>query len=320
MSTAATIPVLTHGVPLQDRESGVAQWPRYVWRFCRRKPLGAIGGLIVVGMLFIAVFVDAAVVGSNTPILAPSGYNDQVFGEENLGPSIDHPMGTDRSGVDIFSRVLYGIRISALIGLGGVAIAAMLSLFLGTVSGYFGGWVDTIIQRLVDIVLAIPPIILLIYSISVFAGRSGAYSRMAWITVIVGFIIAMGSARVIRGAAISVSNNQYVDAARSIGATNARIVVRHIVPNVVPIVIVLATVNVGAVILAEAAISFLGYGIPPPFPSLGGMLNISGSSQFRAFPEQAIWPGVAIALLVYGFNMFGDALRDVLDPRLRGGK
>ena len=320
MSTAATIPVLTHDVPLPERGNGVAQWPRYIWRFCRRKPLGAIGGLIVVGMLFIAVFVDAAVVGSNTPILAPSGYNDQVFGEENLGPSLGHPMGTDRSGVDIFSRVLYGIRISALIGLGGVAIAAMLSLFLGTVSGYFGGWVDTIIQRLVDIVLAIPPIILLIYSISVFAGRSGAYSRMAWITVIVGFIIAMGSARVIRGAAISVSNNQYVDAARTLGATNGRIVLRHIVPNVIPIVIVLATVNVGAVILAEAAISFLGYGIPPPFPSLGGMLNISGSSQFRAFPEQAIWPGVAIALLVYGFNMFGDALRDVLDPRLRGGK
>ncbi len=320
MSTAATIPVLTHDPLLEQRETGVTQWPRYVWRFCRHKPLGAFGGLIVVGMLFIAIFVDGAIVGSSRPLLAPSGYNDQVFGAENLGLSWGHPMGTDRSGVDIFSRVLYGIRISALIGLGGVAIASLISLTLGTVSGYFGGWIDTIVQRLVDIVLAIPPIILLIYSISVFAGRSGAYSRMAWITVIVGFIIAMGSARVIRGAAISVSNNQYIDAARTLGATNGRIVLRHIVPNVIPIVIVLATVNVGAVILAEAAISFLGYGIPPPFPSLGGMLNISGSSQFRAFPEQAIWPGVAIALLVYGFNMFGDALRDVLDPRLRGGK
>ena len=187
-------------------------------------------------------------------------------------------------------------------------------------SGYFGGWIDTIIQRFVDVVLAIPPIILLIYGLSVFTARSGAYTRMFWIIVIVGFIIAMGSARVVRGAAIATANNQYVDAARTIGATNARIIFRHIVPNVVPVAIVLATVNVGAVILAEAAISFLGYGIPPPFPSLGGMLNISGSSQFRAHPEQAIWPGVAIALLVYGFNMFGDALRDVLDPRLRGGR
>lgn len=320
MSTAATIPVLTHDVPLPERESGVTQWPRYSWRFCRRKPLGAVGGFIVVAMLFIAIFVDGAIVGSSTPILAPTGYNDQVFGEENLGPSLNHLMGTDQSGVDIFSRVLYGVRISALIGFGGVAIAIFLSMLLGTVSGYFGGWVDTIIQRLVDIVLAIPPLILLIYSISVFASRSGPYWRMAWITVIVGFIIAMGSARVVRGATIATANNQYVDAARTIGATNARIVMRHIIPNVVPVVIVLASVNVGTVILVEAAISFLGYGIPPPFPSLGGMLNISGSSQFRAFPEQAIWPGVAIALLVYGFNMFGDALRDVLDPRLRGGK
>lgn len=314
------VPLLSHELAVSGQRGGLAGWSRSAWRFCRRKPLGAVGGLIVVAMFVIAVFVDGAVVGSNAPILAPTGYNDQVFGEENQGPSAKHLMGTDRSGVDIFSRVLYGIRISALIGLGGVAIASVISLLLGTVSGFFGGWVDAVIQRLVDIILAIPPIILLIYSISVFAGRSGAYSRMAWITVIIGFIIAMGSSRVIRGAAIATANNQYVDAARTIGATNARIVVRHIVPNVIPIVIVLATVNVGSVILAEAAISFLGYGIPPPFPSLGGMLNISGSSLFRAFPEQAIWPGVAIALLVYGFNMFGDALRDVLDPRLRGGR
>jgi peptide/nickel transport system permease protein len=314
------VPLLARDPSVTERRGGITQWPRQIWHFCRRKPLGAVGGLIVVVMLVIAVFVDGFVVGSSRPILAPTGYNDQVFGEENLGPSAEHWMGTDRSGIDILSRVLYGVRISALIGLIGVALAVVLSMLLGTVSGYFGGWIDTIIQRLVDIVLAIPPIILLIYGISVFAGRSGAYVRVFWIILIVGFIIAMGSSRVIRGAAIATANNQYVDAARTIGATNARIIMRHIVPNVVPVAIVLATVNVGTVILAEAAISFLGYGIPPPFPSLGGMLNISGSSQFRAFPEQAIWPGVAIALLVYGFNMFGDALRDVLDPRLRGGR
>jgi peptide/nickel transport system permease protein len=320
MVSAAEVPVLSRDPGFIERRTGPSQWPRGILHFCRRKPLGAVGGFIVVVMLFIAVFVDGALVGSSRPILAPTGYNDQVFGAENLGPSLHHPMGTDQSGVDIFSRVLYGVRISAVIGLSGVAIAVLLSMLLGTVSGYFGGWVDTIIQRFVDVVLAIPPIILLIYGLSVFTARSGPYTRMLWIIIIVGFIIAMGSARVIRGAAISTSNNQYVDAARTIGATNARIIVRHIVPNVIPVAIVLATVNVGAVILAEAAISFLGYGIPPPFPSLGGMLNISGSSQFRAHPEQAIWPGVAIALLVYGFNMFGDALRDVLDPRLRGGR
>src|SRR5438445_427755 len=195
------------------RPSGPGSWPRAAWRFCRRKPLGAIGGFIVIA-----------------------------------------------------------------------------------------------------------PIVLRIYSISVFASRSGAYVRMFWIIIIVGAIISFGSARVVRGAAISAANNQYVDAARTIGAGHMRIVFRHIVPNVIPVIIVLATVNIGSAILAEAAISFLGYGIPPPFPSLGGMLNISGSSQFRAHPLEAVWPGLAIALGVYGFNMFGAARRAVLDPRLRGSR
>ncbi len=320
MASSAEVPVLSHDPVLTERRTGLSQWPRGIWRFSRRKPLGAFGGLIVVVMLFISIFVDAALVGSDSPLLAPTGYNEQVFGEENLGRSLGHPLGTDKNGIDIFSRILYGIRISALIGLSGVAIAVLLSMLLGTVSGYYGGWADTIIQRFVDVILAIPPIILLIYGLTAFTARSGPYVRMLGIILIIGFIVAMGSARVIRGAAIATANNQYVDAARTIGATNARIIARHIVPNVVPVAIVLATVNVGAVILAEAAISFLGYGIPPPYPSLGGMLNQAGSGEFRAHPEQAIWPGVAIALLVYGFNMFGDALRDVLDPRLRGGR
>jgi peptide/nickel transport system permease protein len=143
---------------------------------------------------------------------------------------------------------------------------------------------------------------------------------MFWIILIVGFLLSAATVRVIRGAAIATANNQYVDAARTIGATDLRIVFRHIMPNVVPVAIVLATVNLGTAILAEAAISFLGYGIPNPFPSWGAMLNISGSSQFRAHPLQAVWPGLAIAFAVYGFNVLGDAMRDVLDPRLRGGR
>ncbi len=296
------------------------QWPRNVVKFARSKPLGAIGGVIVIAMLFSAVFVDLAWLGNDTPLLAPSGYNDQTFGDENLDPSLSHPMGTDELGRDIFSRILYGARISALIGFATVVFAGALSLALGTISGYFGGWTDTIVQRLVDILLAIPGLILLIFGISVFAARSGPYVRMTWIILILSIIITASSARVVRGAAITTANNQYVDAARTIGATNARIIFVHIVPNVIPVVIVLATVQLGAVILIEAAISFLGYGIPSPFPAWGAMLSISGSSQFRAHPMQAVWPGLAIALAVYGFNMFGDALRDVLDPRLRGSR
>jgi len=314
------VQVLDHAQPFLPPASGPSRWGRSILRFCRRKPLGAFGGFIVLAVLFCAVFVDTALIGGGTPLLAPDGYNDQHIRNINQTASLAHPMGTDDLGRDIFSRILYGARISAVIGLASVSIAVLLSLLFGTISGFFSGWVDTIIQRLVDVILSIPAIILLIFAISVFAGRSGPYGRMFWIILIVGFIISAGSVRVIRGATIATMNNQYIDAARTIGATNLRIVFRHIMPNVLPVAIVLATVSVGTAILAEAAISFLGYGIPPPFPSWGGMLNITGASQFRVHPIQAVWPGLAIAVTVYGFNMFGDALRDVLDPRLRGGR
>ncbi len=320
MATTVDTPVLSQPAAIADRPSGIATLPHAIWRFCRRKPLGAFGGVIVVIMLLVAIFVDGALFGSSSPWLAPDNYNHQHIRNVDQGPSLGHPMGTDELGRDIFSRILYGARISAVIGFSSVAIVVLISLTLGTLSGYFSGWIDTIVQRVIDIILSVPALILLIFAISVFAGRSGPYGRMFWIIVIVGFVLSAASVRVIRGAAIATANNQYVDAARVIGATNFRIVFRHIVPNVVPVAIVLATVNLGPAILAEAAISFLGYGIPNPFPSWGAMLNISGSSQFRAHPMQAIWPGLAIAFAVYGFNILGDAMRDVLDPRMRGGR
>ncbi|MEX0749648.1 MAG: ABC transporter permease [Dehalococcoidia bacterium] len=299
---------------------GPTGWIRNAWNFCRRKPLGGLGALIVVAMLFAAVFVDGSLLGIDGPLLAPQHYDDQTFGEENLDPSGDHFLGTDQFGRDIFSRILYGARISVIIGLGVVLIAGVGSLAIGTVSGYFSGWADTIIQRIVDIFLAIPPLILLIYGLSVFAGTAGPYTRMFWIITIVGIVLTASSIRVIRSAAIATANNPYVDAARTLGATDARVVFRHIVPNVIPVVIVLSSVQLGTAILAEAAISFLGLGIPEPFPSWGTMLSINGASQFRAYPLQAVWPGLAVAIAVWGFNMFGDALRDVLDPRLRGSR
>ena len=320
MATTIDAPLIDRGDSLRDRATGIGAWPGAIWKFSRKKPLGAFGGLIILIMLFCALFVDAALVGSEAQLLAPFGYNEQSFGDENLGPSPGHILGTDDLGRDIFSRILYGARISIIIGLSSVFIAAAISLALGTMSGYFTGWFDTITQRLVDIVLAIPAIILLIYGLTVFAGSAGPYTRMFWIILIVGILISAASIRVVRSATLATANTPYVDAARTIGATNTRIIIRHIVPNVIPVVIVLATVQLGTAILAEAAISFLGLGIPPPFPSWGAMLNISGNARFRAEPLQAVWPGLAIALAVYGFNMFGDALRDVLDPRLRGSR
>lgn len=320
---ATTLDITQLGViELQPRKPLPRRWFGNVSSFARRKPLGAIGGVLVVVLLICAIFVDAALFGSDAPILARTHYDDQHISraEINQSPSWSHWMGTDELGRDIFSRILYGARISAVIGLATVLIAGAVSLTIGTASGYFSGWFDTITQRLVDIILAIPPLILLIFGISVFASRAGPYWRMFWFVVILSVIISAASARVVRGAAIATANNQYVDAARTIGASDMRIIFRHIVPNVMPVMIVFMTVNLGTVILAEAAVSFLGYGIPPPFPSWGGMLNLAGSLQFRAHPEQALWPGLAIAFAVFGINMFGDALRDVLDPRLRGGR
>jgi peptide/nickel transport system permease protein len=305
---------------LVEKPRGIGTWPRTIWSFCRRKPLGAFGGAIVLVMLFCAIFADTAIIGGDEPLLAPSHYNDQNLRELNQSPSSSHWLGTDELGRDILSRIIYGSRIAMIISFAAVTLAVLVSLAFGTASGYLSGWFDSITQRLVDIVLAIPAIVLLTFGLSVFAGTAGPYTKMTWIILIIGLIIAAASVRVIRGAAIATASNQYVDAARTLGGTNSRIVFRHIVPNVIPTAIVLATVNIGTVILAEGAISFLGLGIPPPFPSWGVMLNLAGSGQFRAYPLQALWPGLAIFLAVYGFNMFGDALRDVLDPRLRGGR
>jgi peptide/nickel transport system permease protein len=318
MATIADIG-LTEPV-LREHHAGPSAWPGVIVHFSRRKPLGAVGGFIVALMIFCAIFVDLRVVGSNRPLLAPSQYNEQNIRSVNQDPSWAHPLGTDQLGRDIFSRILYGARIASIIGFTAVTIAAIISLTLGTVSGYFGGWIDTIIQRLIDVILAIPPIILLVFALSVFTARSGPYYKMFWITGVIGILLAAASVRVVRGAALSTAANQYVDAARTIGASDMRIVFRHIVPNVAPVVIVLASVYLGTAILVAAAVSFLGLGIADPFPDWGTMLSITGSSQFRAHPLQAVWPGLAIASAVYGFNVLGDALRDVLDPRLRGGR
>jgi peptide/nickel transport system permease protein len=316
----------------REGAGGVAGALRGMVRFCRRKPLGAFGGLIIVVTLFCALTVDAQIVGSGEPLLAPRHFDDQDLQNRNAGPSLSRPMGTDNFGRDIFSRILYGARIAMIVGFSAVVISATISLVLGTISGYFGGWTDTITQRFVDMVLAIPAIVSLVFVLSAygsdvpgwFASLGGNdaenYWRAAVITATIGVLFSVGSVRVIRGVAISTSTNQYVDAARTIGATDMRIVFRHVMPNVLPVVIVLATVQLGGALLISAAVNFLGLGILDPFPDWGTMLSLSGSQNFRAEPLQAVWPGLAIALVVYGFNMLGDALRDVLDPRLRGGR
>jgi peptide/nickel transport system permease protein len=292
-----------------------------VLRFVRRKPLGGIGLIIVLILFFAAVFATQ---------IAPYGIDQQRIVDQFQDPNSDHLMGTDDRGRDIFSRVVHGARVSIFVGFGVIAASTLVSAFIGIISGYYGGWVDIFVQRFVDVLLAIPFLILALTLAAIFpkADQVRHLGPLALkpeiqgalkIVLALGIGFSLGSSRVIRGAVIGVKGNQYIESARSLGATDTRILFRYVLPNIFPVVLVLASVQIGAAILAETSLSFLGFGINPPIPSWGGML-----SDWRRFitqhPLMSIWPGAAIALTVFGFNMLGDALRDVLDPRLRGSR
>ncbi|HEX5479518.1 MAG TPA: ABC transporter permease [Dehalococcoidia bacterium] len=298
-------------------------WMRGVLRFARRKPAGALGALCIIVTLVCALGADMQVITgfqSHAQLLAPHFYDAQNLHNRLQGPSWAHPMGTDRLGRDQLSQIIYGARVSIIIGLSSVLIASVLAALIGVVSGYVGGTLDLVTQRIVDGWIAFPPIVLLIAGVQVakaYVGQGGVSQTFAVILVL-GILLAAGTSRVIRGAAIAVKNEQYIEAARAMGATDSWIVLRYVLPNVMAVVIVLATVGLGTAILAEATISFLGFGVPPPFPSWGRMLSADGLLYMRKDPWLAFWPGFAIFIAVYGFNMFGDALRDVLDPRMRG--
>lgn len=278
----------------------------WTWRFIRRKPLGAFGGLIVLAVLFIAFF--APLVTWHSPINVP------IFDQNRLGdPTWDNLMGTDDKGRDVWARVAYGSRISLEVGFFAVAIAVALGTVVGLVSGYFGGWTDTLVQRVVDAMLAFPP---LIFALAL-VGMLGPELRN--LIIAVGVITFPAIARIVRGAVLSAKENQYVEAARALGAGNIRVMFRHVLPNITAPIIIIATALIGTAILVEASLSFLGFGTPPPDPSWGRMLSGEGRQYMVAGAWWiAVFPGAAITITVLGFNLLGDGLRDVLDPRLRG--
>ncbi len=283
--------------------AAAAPWLRGLSRFCRRKPLGVVGGVIVVALIGTAVF---------APWIAHYSYDDTIRGARMKPPGGKFWLGTDNLGRDIWSRVVYGARVSVTVGFGAVLIANLLAAGIGITSGYFGGKYDICVQRVVDAWQSFP---FLVMTVSIMAVLGPSLVNLI---LALGVLGAANASRVIRGVTISVAQNVYVESARAIGAGNLRIMTRHILPNVVATIIVLATIGLGAFILAESALSFLGLGVPPPYPSWGGMLSGAGRTYFYDAPWMAIYPGVAISLAVFGFNMLGDALRDVLDPRLRG--
>lgn len=268
--------------------------------FVRRKPLGAFGAAVILVMILVAIF---------APTIAPYRYDHQVLSNRLRDPSTEHLMGTDNLGRDIFSRVVYGARVSITIGFSAVAIQTVAVTVLGVVSGYYGRRFDLLLQRFIDIWIAMPGLVALILFVSVFG------PSMLTIIILLGVLGAAGGSRVVRGATISVRAQPYVEAARVLGASDVRVMLRHILPNVLHIVIIGATVAIGGFVLAEASLAFLGFGVPPPYPTWGQMLNVS--REYLFFPWLALWPGLALTVTVFAFNVFGDALRDVLDPRLR---
>jgi peptide/nickel transport system permease protein len=275
-----------------------------VWNFTKRKPLGAVGGLIVLGLLIMAVF---------APWIAPYKYDETIAGARMKAPGTQFWMGTDNLGRDVFSRVVYGASVSVTVGFGAVLLANLLAALVGVTSGYFGGAYDICVQRVVDAWQSFPFLVVILSMMAVLG------PGLLNLILALGVLGAAAGSRVIRGATISVMQNTYVEAARALGAGHLRIMIRYLLPNVAATIIILATIGLGAAILAESALSFLGFGVPPPYPSWGAMLSGSGRSFMYRAPWMAIWPGAAISLAVFGFNMLGDALRDVLDPRLRGG-
>ncbi|WP_298280024.1 ABC transporter permease [uncultured Bradyrhizobium sp.] len=295
---------LTEVSPMKRRASPGAL-RQFVARLIREQPVGAAAGIVFVLFLFCGVFAH---------LLAPYGFNEISPIERLKPPSLRHLFGTDNLGRDVLSRCLYGARLSVIIGLSAAALATVISVTIGTITAYIGGRFDMIAQRFVDAYMSFPELVILIAVVSVLG------PGMIQIIGILSLVLGIAGSRIIRSAVLSARENLYVHAAQSIGASTGRILWRHILPNIMPPIIVLFTTRVGAVILAESGLSFLGLGVPPPAPTWGGMLSGSARTYMFQGPWLALAPGLCLTVVVYATNVFGDALRDLLDPRMRNSR
>lgn len=273
-------------------------------RMVKQKPLGTFGGIIVLAMLIVGLFPD---------FVAPHGLSEINDGHVLEAPSIHFIMGTDNLGRDMFSRILYGARISMIVGLAAPVLQLVVSLLLGLTSGFIGGKPDMFMQRFVDAWMCLPSLIVTITVMSILG------PGLIQVVIVLGLTGGIAGSRAVRSAVIGIKQNIYVEAAHATGSSTWRTLARHILPNIMPVLIILFTMTMGSSILAEASLSFLGYGIPPPAPSWGGMLSGAGRRYMEVAPWMAFWPGMVLSFVVYGISMMGDGLRDILDPRLRGG-
>ncbi len=274
-------------------------------RMVREKPLGTISGIIILILIFVAIFAD---------VLAPYPYWEVHLVDRLTGPSAQYLLGTDQLGRDFLSRIIVGARISLYVGLAATALNVVVAVLIGGISGFFGGKLDLAAQRFVDAWMAFPGLLLLLTIMSI-AGQG-----LLQIIVVLGIAGGIGTSRVVRGAVIGIKENDYFLAARAIGSQSAATLIRHVLPNIAAPVIIIFTINIGGVIMSEASLSFLGFGLPVKVPSWGGLLSREGREFMEVAPRLALWPGLCLTTVVYCFNMFGDAMRDLLDPRLRGGE
>jgi peptide/nickel transport system permease protein len=301
MSTTAHSDV---AVPAIADDEG--QIRRSIWQttlhFCRREPLGAFGMLIVLIIAF---------AGLSAELIAPYSPTSNDFASMTEAPSWAHLLGTDQFGRDLLSRIIFGARTALIVGLSSAIVGGVAGLVLGVASAYFGGKLDLVFQRIFDVVMAFPLIIMALAMVSIFG--TGMHNVIIAITI----PLIPRCARVVRSSALAIREIPYVDAARACGYSHARIILRHMVPNVMAPFLIMLTAFVGQAILAEAALSYLGLGVQEPTPAWGLMLQGGAEEYPSTAPWIAIFPGLAIALTVFGVSLFGDALRDELDPKLR---
>ena len=274
-------------------------------RLVREKPLGTVGGIIVLILIFVAIFAD---------VLAPYPYDEMHLYDMLQGSSAQYLLGTDQLGRDFLSRIIYGARISLLVGLAATTLNVVVAVLIGGTSGFLGGKLDLAVQRFVDAWIAFPGLLLLLTIMSI-VGRG-----IPQMILVLGIAGGIGGSRVLRGAVIGIKENDYFLAARAIGSPGAATLMRHVLPNIMPVVIIIFSINIGGVILSIASLSFLGFGLPIEIPEWGALLSREGRKYMEQAPHLALWPGLCLTIVIYCLNMFGDAMRDLLDPRLRGGE
>lgn len=273
------------------------------WQRIRRDPGALLALFIILLLVLVAIF---------APLITPYDPTvpDRAVGFRATPPSPEHLLGTDRAGRDVLSRLIYGARISLMVGFGSQLLSLVLGVVFGLLAGYFGGWTDTLISRLIEILQAFPSLLfIIVLSVSIGPGLLTAY-------IALGIVGWASVARIVRGASLSLKTADYVEGARALGASNGRLIFLHILPGVLPSLIVIYTIGVGGAIIGEATLSFLGLGVKPPTPSWGQMIA-DGQSFLTSAWWMSVFPGLAIAIVVIAFNFFGDALRDALDPRMR---